>query len=125
MSFTFTINANKADNMLMLKIAGFISSLSEYEQWERAIERTWQTEFQHPVKILSDQRDFKPMPPEILARVKQYRMRKAPLVIATATIVEDVISQMQLKRLSAQSGLKDRENFFVDVDEAVKWLKKQ
>lgn len=125
MSFTFTINANKADNMLMLKIAGFISSLSEYEQWERAIERTWQTEFQHPVKILSDQRDFKPMPPEILARVKQYRIKKAPLVIATATIVEDVISQMQLKRLSAQSGLKDRENFFVDVDEAVKWLKKQ
>ena len=125
MSFTFTINANKADNILMVKIAGFISSLNEYEQWERAIEHVWQTKFQHPVKILSDQRDFKPVPPEIMERVKQYRMRKAPLVIATATIVEDVISQMQLKRLSAQSGLKDRENFFVDVDEALKWLKKQ
>ena len=126
MSFTFTVRADTSNNMLITQISGFIPSIQEYEKWEHAFEQAWQKEFGNcPVKILSDQRGFRPAPPEVQERVMRYRMKKAPLLLACATVVDDSIAQMQLKRLSAQSGLKTRENFFTDIDEALTWLQAQ
>lgn len=126
MSFTFKISADKANNILISQISGFATSVEEYEKWENAFEQTWQKDFHdQPVKILADQRGFKATLPAIQERIMQYRMKKASKVIASATVVDDPIAQLQLKRLSAESGLKARENFFVDMDEALQWLKNQ
>lgn len=126
MSVTFTISADQTNNILTSQLSGFFSSVQEYEKWEQAFERVWQKDFgNQPIKILADQRGFKAASPEIHERIMRYRMKKASLVLAVATIVDDAIFQIQIKRLSAQTGLNTRENFFVDIDKAMTWLKAQ
>lgn len=123
MSFTFEIKADKVNKILLSRINGYVSSVEEYLKWEKAFEKAWREQFgDQAIKILADQRGFRATNPQIFERVKEYRLKKARNVIASATVVDDAIAQLQLQRLSAQSGLKTVEKFFIDADEALQWL---
>ncbi len=124
MLFTFEINVDKPNNMLLNKITGFCASLNEYTKWEQAFSQIWQKNFgEAKVKILSDQRGFKPVSSEVIERITILRKQTQPHVIATATVVDDIISKMQMKRVSHAAGFDEIEEFFTDYNDALEWLK--
>ena len=126
MNFTFEISVDQPHNILFNKMTGFCATLNEYAKWEQAFSQAWQKNFgSKKVKILSDQRGFKPVSSEVIERVTTLRKQTQSYVIATATVVDDAISKMQMKRLSRAAGFDGIEEFFTDYDEALTWLKKQ
>ena len=123
MSFDFEIGVDKANRTILVKISGFCATVNDYLKYEHAFSLAWQEHFGNAkVKILIDQRDYRPATREVTEYAIRQRQSLKGKVIAAAVVVSKGLAQIQMQRIIHEADT-TQERLFEDYDEAAQWLK--
>jgi hypothetical protein len=125
MSFSFEITVDQPNKILICKLIGFGGSVDDFLKYEQAFQKTWQEHFGNAkIKILIDQRDYKPAVREVTEHVMQRRQQIKDKMLASAIVLGEGVSSLQMHRIVREAHTDEgHERMFTDYDEALQWLK--
>ncbi len=108
----------KTNYGIKMALSGYIN-LEEIREWQQEILKAIE---EQPAKIglLIDMRELKPMPPECQQIVIEAQKKTMNQIIRSATITNQPITDIQLKRLGKISGV-NKTKMYVNASETKYW----